>query len=311
MKITKTTLFSAIVIVLVLVASYLFMGPPQPNHSGSLPAHTTEAPVQPESPISPQGAGSGSPAVPDRSGVQPEASTAAASAAQPATEQPMSTVKPAETAPAHTPVPDQGTAAENTGIESPKETPAPAASQSAAKQEQVIDPKSGKDQYLTEPVPSGKPLPVEPQNVTMTDKAMTATLSVTCLTILNNMKLLDKEKVELVPKDGIIFPATKVTFYEGESVFNVLQREMKKNKIHMEFVNTPIYNSAYIEGINNLYEFDAGELSGWMYKVNGWFPNYGSSRYSLKEGDVIEWVYTCDLGRDVGDTNNAMGATKQ
>ena len=61
-----------------------------------------------------------------------------------------------------------------------------------------------------------------------------------------------------------------------------------------------MYNSAYIEGINNLYEFDCGELSGWMYKVNGWFPNYGCSRYQLKEGDVIEWVYTCDLGVDVG-----------
>ena len=91
-----------------------------------------------------------------------------------------------------------------------------------------------------------------------------------------------------------------VTFYEGESVFNVLQRTCKQQKIHMEFSNTPIYNSAYIEGIHNLYEFDVGNLSGWMYKVNGWFPNYGCSRYQLKDGDVIEWVYTCDLGYDVG-----------
>ena len=83
-------------------------------------------------------------------------------------------------------------------------------------------------------------------------------------------------------------------------LFNVLQREMRKAGIHMEFEDTPMYNSAYIEGINNLYEFDCGELSGWMYKVNGWFPNYGCSRYQLKEGDVIEWVYTCDLGVDVG-----------
>lgn len=43
-----------------------------------------------------------------------------------------------------------------------------------------------------------------------------------------------------------------------------------------------MYNSAYIEGINNLYEFDCGSLSGWMYKVNEWFPNYGCSRYVLK-----------------------------
>lgn len=163
------------------------------------------------------------------------------------------------------------------------------------------DTNTGKDKYLTDPVPEGKPLPIEPQNAKITDKSMTCTLSVSCSTILDNINNLDKEKIELVPEDGVIFKATEVIFYEGESVFNVLQREMKKNKIHMEFVNTPIYNSAYIEGINNLYEFDCGELSGWMYKVNGWFPNYGCSRYQLKEGDVIEWVYTCDLGRDVGD----------
>ncbi len=164
----------------------------------------------------------------------------------------------------------------------------------------VIDPNTGKDKYLTDPVPEGKPLPVEPQDVTFSDVPHTCTLSVRCDTILDNMDWLDPEKVELVPEDGVIFPATEVTFYEGESVFNVLQREMKKAKIHMEFEDTPMYNSAYIEGIHNLYEFDCGELSGWMYKVNGWFPNYGCSRYQLQEGDVVEWVYTCDLGVDVG-----------
>ncbi len=164
----------------------------------------------------------------------------------------------------------------------------------------VLDPNTGKDKYLTDPVPEGKPVPKEPQNAVITDKKLSCTLSVRCDTILHNIKWLNPEKVELVPEDGVILPVTTVSFYEGESVFNVLQREMKKAGIHMEFENTPMYNSAYIEGINNLYEFDCGELSGWMYKVNGWFPNYGCSRYQLKQGDVIEWVYTCDLGVDVG-----------
>lgn len=186
----------------------------------------------------------------------------------------------------------------STETDKPQSTPQPVTVPQSTNQ---IDTNTGKDKYLTDPVPEGKPLPIEPQNTKITDKSMTCTLSVSCSTILDNINNLDKEKIELVPEDGVIFKATEVIFYEGESVFNVLQREMKKNKIHMEFVNTPIYNSAYIEGINNLYEFDCGELSGWMYKVNGWFPNYGCSRYQLKEGDVIEWVYTCDLGRDVGD----------
>ena len=165
----------------------------------------------------------------------------------------------------------------------------------------------GKDQYQTNPVPDGKPLPIEPQDAVISDKELTCILSVRCDTILANMAWLDKEKVELVPKDGIIFAEKAVTFYEGESVFNVLLREMKRNKIHMEFENVPIYNSAYIEGIANLYEFDCGELSGWMYKVNDWVPNYGCSRYQLKDGDRIEWVYTCDLGIDIGGYYSAKG----
>ncbi len=171
----------------------------------------------------------------------------------------------------------------------------------------VINEVTGKDQYRTDPVPEGKPIPVEPENAVITDKELTCTLSVRCDTILQNMGWLDSEKIELVPKDGVIFAEKTVTFYEGESVFNLLMREMKRNKIHMEFENTPIYNSAYIEGIANLYEFDCGELSGWMYKVNGWFPNYGCSRYQLKAGDKVEWVYTCDLGVDVGGYGSSNG----
>jgi len=163
-----------------------------------------------------------------------------------------------------------------------------------------IDLNTGKDEYLTDPVPEGKPIPVEPQNVQISDKEYTCTISIYCDTILNHIDWLDPTKVDLVPEEGCILEATTVTFYEGESVFNVLQRTCKQMGIHMEFANTPMYNSAYIEGINNLYEFDCGELSGWMYKVNEWFPNYGCSRYQLKDGDVISWVYTCDLGIDVG-----------
>ena len=170
-----------------------------------------------------------------------------------------------------------------------------------------IVPETGVDKYQTSQAPEGKPAPVEPQDVTVGDGSFTVTLSVRCDMILNNMNLLNKEKHELVPADGVIFPATIVTAYEGESVFNVLYREMRRAGIHMQYRNTPIYNSAYLEAINNLYEFDVGELSGWMYKVNGWFPNYGSSRYQLQPGDVIEWHYTCDLGRDLGEYGLGAG----
>jgi len=98
----------------------------------------------------------------------------------------------------------------------------------------------------------------------------------------------------------VIMSSRTVSFREGESVFDILYRECRAGKIHMSSRWTPGYNSYYIEGIDNLYEYDAGELSGWMYSVNDWFPNYGSSSYKLEDGDVIAWRFTLDLGRDIG-----------
>ena len=159
----------------------------------------------------------------------------------------------------------------------------------------------GKDKYNTDPIPEGKPNPVEPEDQAV-DKGNTYTcsFSIECSTILNNLDQLDPEKLEMVPSGGTILATTTVTFYEGESVFDVLQRVCKEKGIHLESSWTPIYNSAYIEGIHNLYEFDCGALSGWMYRVNGWYHNYGCSRYQLKDGDVVEWRFTCDLGNDIG-----------
>lgn len=142
--------------------------------------------------------------------------------------------------------------------------------------------------------------PVEPEDMVIGDESFTVTLEVRVDMILYNMHLLHRDKHELVPPDGVIFPRSEVTAYEGESVFNVLQREMRRNYIHMSSRFTPMFNSAYVEAINNLYEFDVGPLSGWMYRVNGWFPNFGASRYLLSDGDEIEWLYTVDLGRDLG-----------
>ena len=129
---------------------------------------------------------------------------------------------------------------------------------------------------------------------------MTCTFSIECSTILNNWDDLKESKAEFVPADGWILYPSEVEFYEGETVFDVLKRVCNQAGIQMESEWTPMYNSYYVSGINNLYEFDCGDLSGWMYKVNDWFPNYGCSRYQLQNGDVIEWVYTCDLGDDVG-----------
>ena len=160
--------------------------------------------------------------------------------------------------------------------------------------------------YESQPEPPGEeteeapePTP-EPEVIIADDESFTVTLTIRVDMLLYNMHLLDGDKHELVPLDGFIFPQTTVIAYPGESVFNILQREMRRARIHMASRFTPVFNSAYIEAINNLYEFDAGALSGWVYSVNGSFPGFGSSRYLLSPGDDIVWHFTLDRGRDVG-----------
>ena len=143
--------------------------------------------------------------------------------------------------------------------------------------------------------------PEEPENQNVDlSQEKTCYLTISCRTILDNMDSLEEGKEGLVPEDGLLFPRQEVMFHPGESVFDVLQRVTREHKIHLDASFTPLYNSAYIKGLGNLYEFDCGAASGWMYSVNGWHPDYGVSRYEVQEQDEIVFSYTCDLGRDLG-----------
>ena len=130
--------------------------------------------------------------------------------------------------------------------------------------------------------------------------ALTCTIQIRCDTILDNMSNLETGKDAYVPSSGTILSATTVSFTEDETVFDILKRVCDQSGIQLEYSYTPAYESYYVEGINHLYEFDCGSESGWMYKVNDWFPNYGCSEYNLEQGDSIVWCYTCNgLGADV------------
>ena len=132
------------------------------------------------------------------------------------------------------------------------------------------------------------------------DGVLTCTLEIRCDTLLGNLNKLTEGKAALVPEDGILLPVTEVEFTGGNSVFDVFRQTLKDQKIHFEYVDASAYDSIYIEGIGNLYEFDCGPQSGWMYSVNGIYPGLGCSGYTLADGDVIVFSYTLDLGADLG-----------
>ena len=132
------------------------------------------------------------------------------------------------------------------------------------------------------------------------DGVLTCTLEVRCDTLLDKRDRLSKEKGALVPEDGTLLAVTEVEFTGGNTVFDVFRQILRAEKLHFEYVDASAYDSVYIEGIGNLYEYDCGPQSGWMYSVNGVYPGLGCSAYSLADGDVIVFSYTCNLGEDLG-----------
>ena len=153
------------------------------------------------------------------------------------------------------------------------------------------------------PVTEEAPLPTvttsSEEEPSQTKIENTCTLSVRCDTIWENTELLDESLLQVLPPNGVVYAEQTLSFEEGESVFDLLRRTLTENKIHFEFSHTPVYDSVYIEGIANLYEFDCGALSGWMYAVNGTVPSVGISSYPIQNGDTILIWYTCDLGEDL------------
>ena len=110
----------------------------------------------------------------------------------------------------------------------------------------------------------------------------TVTVSIRCDTVKDSGE-------KHIPSDGIILKETEVEISKGDTVYDVLAAVCKENGILFSA------NMGYIEGINNLYETDFGDSSGWVYFVNGESPSVGCGSYELSDGDEIKWCYTRNL----------------
>jgi hypothetical protein len=92
---------------------------------------------------------------------------------------------------------------------------------------------------------------------------------------------------------GVILNKAKIVFKEDDTVLDILLKAAEANHFDVEYRGSGAM--AYIEGIDNLYEFDYGPRSGWNFKLNGTVLNKSSDTIKVKKDDVIEWVYSEDF----------------
>ena len=139
----------------------------------------------------------------------------------------------------------------------------------------MVDVQSAEDYYATA--------------VTKTDAIGSVTLTIRCDTVAG--------KAAHIPADGVILVEGAFPIAQGDTVYTILTDAARVHGIHMEASGTN--GLRYISGIGNIYEFEFGDLSGWVYMVNGESASVGCDQYLLTPGDRVEWHYTLELGKDI------------
>lgn len=106
-----------------------------------------------------------------------------------------------------------------------------------------------------------------------------------------------KPGTEHLPADGVLLPETAFAISGGDTVYTILTEAARAHGLRLDVSGGE--DMAYVRGINSLYEFALGDLSGWLYRVNGESPSVGCGQYRLEDGDVIQWRYSLEMGRDL------------
>ncbi|MEK4192261.1 S-layer homology domain-containing protein [Paenibacillus sp. FSL L8-0323] len=114
---------------------------------------------------------------------------------------------------------------------------------------------------------------------------------------------------KLTINKGYVVPSVQVELQSGDTVWSVLKRVLDSRGIDYRDSWNSDFGSVYVESIAGDGEFDHGSGSGWMYNVNGKYPNYGASSYDLSAGDRIQWRYTTNLGVDLNAPIPTMSPT--
>ena len=183
---------------------------------------------------------------------------------------------------------------ESTSIKKPETNEQPTKSADTAKSPVVASKPANESPKTTPASQPEKVKPVPPNS----ELAKPATLEP------NKPDLEAESKVStivysiVISSSEIPLPPTMMGITEGDTVLQALIDITKEKKIQMDYRGGR-GATAYIEGIQNVYEFDRGQGSGWMYRVNGIFPDRGAGVVKLLDGDRIEWLYTTNLGEDL------------
>lgn len=133
------------------------------------------------------------------------------------------------------------------------------------------------------------------QNTRPAGRIISCTIEIRCDNATARKDSITNQGIrDSIPDDGTILEVTTYTGKEGFTVYDVLAAVTAAHNPVIPIVANS--DKSYVSSINNLSEKNVGPQSGWTYRVNGVLPMMAANQYTVKDGDVIKWIYVCQLG---------------
>lgn len=133
------------------------------------------------------------------------------------------------------------------------------------------------------------------QNTRPAGRIISCTIEIRCDNATARKDSITNQGIrDSIPDDGTILEVTTYTGKEGFTVYDVLAAVTAAHNPVISIVANA--DRSYVSSINNLSEKNVGPTSGWTYRVNGVLPMMAANQYKVKDGDVIKWIYVCQLG---------------
>lgn len=132
------------------------------------------------------------------------------------------------------------------------------------------------------------------QNTRPAGRIISCTIEIRCDNATARKDSITNQGIrDSIPDDGTILEVTTYTGKEGFTVYDVLAAVTAAHNPVIPIVANA--DRSYVSSINNLSEKNVGPTSGWTYRVNGVLPMMAANQYKVKDGDVIKWIYVCQL----------------
>lgn len=122
------------------------------------------------------------------------------------------------------------------------------------------------------------------------EKTIPVKVTIDCLSAVEYYNELSDAKRKVMPSEGVFISGYETMLEENSTCYTALLQVCDELGLHIEHTGIP--GTEYIKGLGNLYEFDLGGESGWLYSVNGEKPAVGANGVKLESEDDLRWFYS-------------------